>query len=209
MPFTPKNWQDTPSTATPITAAALEDLETRVTDYTDTAGGGGRRTCTSRRPSRSTRRSRSLWIPLGRVGRCRCRPTSGRCTPSREPLLEERHPRLHRRGRQRVGADIDAINALGAKEDGDLAIVRVGTWPDLYDEWLFWNADEDKWIGEEKIIVNQGDAWAMDLSTAHGRAAARLVLRRRRGPVRQGARRSSTARSTCRPRTSTRAPRPA
>ena len=35
MPFTPKNWQDTPSTATPITAAALEDLETRVTDYAD------------------------------------------------------------------------------------------------------------------------------------------------------------------------------
>ena len=72
----------------------------------------------------------------------------------------------------RVGADIDEINALGAKEDGDLAIVRVGTWPDLYDEWLFWNADEDKWIGEEKIIVNQGDAWAMDLSP---RTAAQLL----------------------------------
>jgi hypothetical protein len=68
----------------------------------------------------------------------------------------------------RVGADMDAINALGAKEDGDLAIVRVGTWPDLYDEWLFWNADEDKWIGEEKIIVNQGDSWAMDLSNRTG-----------------------------------------
>lgn len=35
-PFTPKDWENTPSTATPITAAALEDLETRVTDYTDT-----------------------------------------------------------------------------------------------------------------------------------------------------------------------------
>lgn len=34
-PFTTKDWQDGPSTATPITAAALENLETRVTDYTD------------------------------------------------------------------------------------------------------------------------------------------------------------------------------
>lgn len=36
MPFTPKNWQDAPSTATPISAVALEDVEERVTDYTDT-----------------------------------------------------------------------------------------------------------------------------------------------------------------------------
>lgn len=36
MDFTPKNWEDVPSAATPINAAALEDAETRVTDYTDT-----------------------------------------------------------------------------------------------------------------------------------------------------------------------------
>lgn len=30
--FTPKNWQNVPSASTPISAAALEDLETRVTD---------------------------------------------------------------------------------------------------------------------------------------------------------------------------------
>jgi hypothetical protein len=45
MAFTPKNWENAPSTATPINAAALEDLETRVTDYTDQevagVGGGG------------------------------------------------------------------------------------------------------------------------------------------------------------------------
>jgi hypothetical protein len=34
--FTVKDWQDTPSTATPITAAALEDLETRIAAYADT-----------------------------------------------------------------------------------------------------------------------------------------------------------------------------
>lgn len=37
MPFVPKNWEDAPSTNTPINAAALEDMETRVTDYTDDA----------------------------------------------------------------------------------------------------------------------------------------------------------------------------
>lgn len=35
MAFTPKDWQNTPSAATPISASALEDLETRVTDYAD------------------------------------------------------------------------------------------------------------------------------------------------------------------------------
>lgn len=35
MPFTTKNWVDAPSTSTPITAAALEDLESRLAAYTD------------------------------------------------------------------------------------------------------------------------------------------------------------------------------
>lgn len=35
MSFVPKDWKDFPNTTTPITAAALEDLETRVTDYSD------------------------------------------------------------------------------------------------------------------------------------------------------------------------------
>lgn len=35
MAFSVKNWQDDPSTGTPISAAALEDLETRLSDYTD------------------------------------------------------------------------------------------------------------------------------------------------------------------------------
>lgn len=37
MPFTPKNWQDAPSTATPIDAAALEDMESRGAAYVDTS----------------------------------------------------------------------------------------------------------------------------------------------------------------------------
>lgn len=35
MAFTPKDWRDYPDTSTPITAAALEDLESRVTTYAD------------------------------------------------------------------------------------------------------------------------------------------------------------------------------
>lgn len=35
MPFTVKDWQDSPSTATPLNAAALEDLEDRLADYVD------------------------------------------------------------------------------------------------------------------------------------------------------------------------------
>lgn len=36
MPFTPKDWRNLPETSTPITAEALEDLETRVSGYADT-----------------------------------------------------------------------------------------------------------------------------------------------------------------------------
>jgi hypothetical protein len=41
MPFTPKDWRDYPDTTTPINAAALEDMETRLSGYTDSSGGGG------------------------------------------------------------------------------------------------------------------------------------------------------------------------
>lgn len=36
MPFTPKDWRDAPDVTTPITAAALEDIEIRLAAYTDT-----------------------------------------------------------------------------------------------------------------------------------------------------------------------------
>lgn len=40
MAFTPKIWVDLPSETTPIDAASLSDLETRVTTYADTVSGG-------------------------------------------------------------------------------------------------------------------------------------------------------------------------
>lgn len=39
MPFTVKDWKDSPDASTPVSAASLEDLETRVTTYTDLAKG--------------------------------------------------------------------------------------------------------------------------------------------------------------------------
>lgn len=33
MPFTPKSWQDSPATTTPLSAAALIDMETRLSNY--------------------------------------------------------------------------------------------------------------------------------------------------------------------------------
>jgi hypothetical protein len=39
LPFTPKDWRDWPDTSTPITAAALEDLETRLSAYSETLPG--------------------------------------------------------------------------------------------------------------------------------------------------------------------------
>lgn len=40
MTFTPKVWQNSPNTSTPISAAALVDIETRLSDYTDVKGTG-------------------------------------------------------------------------------------------------------------------------------------------------------------------------
>jgi hypothetical protein len=36
MPFTPKDWHDLPDVTTPLSAAAMEDIETRLSGYTDT-----------------------------------------------------------------------------------------------------------------------------------------------------------------------------
>lgn len=41
MSFTPKDWKNFPDTTTPISAAALEDLEARLAAYVDASTGGG------------------------------------------------------------------------------------------------------------------------------------------------------------------------
>lgn len=38
MAFTTKDWKDAPNASTPISAAALEDMETRLSNYSDTKG---------------------------------------------------------------------------------------------------------------------------------------------------------------------------
>jgi hypothetical protein len=39
MPFDVKNWEDDPIETTPLSAAALEDLEERLSDYVDSSAG--------------------------------------------------------------------------------------------------------------------------------------------------------------------------
>lgn len=41
MSFVPKAWKDAPDTSTPLSAAALVDLETRLAAYADSGGSGG------------------------------------------------------------------------------------------------------------------------------------------------------------------------
>lgn len=41
MTFTGKDWKDSPDTSTPLSAAALEDMETRLSAYTDTVAAAG------------------------------------------------------------------------------------------------------------------------------------------------------------------------
>ena len=56
------------------------------------------------------------------------------------------------------------ISALGdGVFDGEQAILRVGTYPNIHEEPLTWSNTQDKWFGSEHILVTQGDAWAMDL----------------------------------------------
>jgi len=59
-PFTTKDWRDSPDTTTPITAAALEDLETRLAAYADLQALTGQLGAT---PVADLKRR--MWIPTG------------------------------------------------------------------------------------------------------------------------------------------------
>ena len=66
MAFTVKNWQDEPNHTTPINAAALEDLEERVTDYADSVAGTQNLFVQETMPVSPP--VGSLWIPLNPDG---------------------------------------------------------------------------------------------------------------------------------------------
>lgn len=61
----------------------------------------------------------------------------------------------------KVGSSRAAIGSGSA--DGDLAICRLGTWPNVHEELLVWNAAQLKWVGEEKVVLTQNDRWSLDL----------------------------------------------
>lgn len=52
--------------------------------------------------------------------------------------------------------------------DGEQAIVRVGVYPNVHEEPVFWSLAQTRWIGEEHVLVTQGDTWAMDLGNRSG-----------------------------------------
>ena len=69
----------------------------------------------------------------------------------------------------RVGTTLAALNAGGTPADGELGILRLGTWPNLHEEYLYWvSGSPGRWLGEEKIVATQGDTWAMDLGNRSG-----------------------------------------
>ena len=73
----------------------------------------------------------------------------------------------------RVGSTVAELNAAGVPSDGQLGILRLGTWPNQHEEYLRWVAGSPgRWVSEERIIVTQNDSWAMDLGN---RSAADLV----------------------------------
>lgn len=53
---------------------------------------------------------------------------------------------------------------LGAgSADGAIGIIRLGTWPDVHEEFFTWRASDSKWVGEEKVVLTQNDRWSLDL----------------------------------------------
>jgi hypothetical protein len=65
MAFTVKNWEDSPSTTTPLSAAAMENLETRLGAYTDLLAAGSAGVIVhngTAYPSRATGYASVIWI---------------------------------------------------------------------------------------------------------------------------------------------------
>jgi len=56
------------------------------------------------------------------------------------------------------------VAALGPGAfDGEQALIRVGTYPNLHEEPLTWSDTASRWFGNEHVLVTQGDTWSMDL----------------------------------------------
>lgn len=65
----------------------------------------------------------------------------------------------------KVGTTVAALNAQGPV-DGDIGILRIGTWPNVHEEFLKY--DGAKWIGDPITVLTQSDTWAMDLGDKKG-----------------------------------------
>lgn len=57
---------------------------------------------------------------------------------------------------------------LGTGADGQMGILRLGSWPNLHEIYLTYNAGDGQWVSDEIVLVTQGDTWAMDLGNRSG-----------------------------------------
>lgn len=57
---------------------------------------------------------------------------------------------------------------LGTGADGQLGILRIGSWPNLHEIYLTYDVGSGKWISDSVVLVTQSDSWAMDLGNRSG-----------------------------------------
>ena len=47
--------------------------------------------------------------------------------------------------------------------DGQLGVIRIGTWPNQHQEVLTWDDTNSRWVGEQMTVITQSDTWSLDL----------------------------------------------
>lgn len=66
-----------------------------------------------------------------------------------------------------VAATLAGLGA-GPFNDGQLAIIRIGAWPNIHEEFIKYDAALGKWLGDPITLLTQSDTWAMDLGDKKG-----------------------------------------
>ena len=53
--------------------------------------------------------------------------------------------------------------SVSEREDGDIGMIRLGSWPNVNEEYFTFNQAVDMWVGEVKLVLGQLDRWSMNL----------------------------------------------
>ncbi len=71
-----------------------------------------------------------------------------------------------------LGAETPKVGStlaqLGTGANGQMGILRLGTWPNLHELYLTYNTTTSKWVSDETVLTTQSDSWAMDLGNRSG-----------------------------------------